>query len=107
MPVREIRFDAGSLAEQEIAPSGAVINGITLLNVPAGVEPFIRLGNNPRIGPFVNPQPIDFGSDVDPADVTEGAYMSVDVATPGAVVGGFVSYRSSGAGTPASVAPRV
>lgn len=103
MPVKRIRFDANNPARQELVPPGSVLNGITLLDVPAGVTPFIQLGNNEEVGPFLNPQPIDFGSDVDPADVSEGVWMRTTTLVPGAVVTGFVSYRSSNAGAAASV----
>ena len=102
MPVRNFAVAATNAGQEtEIVPPGAILNGITILEVPAGVRPTVRLGNNPAIGPFINPQPIDFGSDVDMADVSEGVYMASSVGVVGAVIRGFVSYRSSNAGASA------
>jgi hypothetical protein len=95
MPIQPLRVDCNDLDEQITVHPGSVVNGVTILNVPTGVELFFRLGNNPRIGPITDPITLYFGDDLDISDVSEGLWFQVDVLTPGSFVRGWISYRSS------------
>ena len=98
MPVRPLNLDTGIVGLQTIVEDGARINGITIWKVPTGVEYFFKLGNNARLGPLDDIITIDFGPDIDIADVTEGLQIGVDVAVPAGRIVGMISYTASNRG---------
>lgn len=94
MPVRKLRIDTNDTDWQEVVTPGSVINGVTILKIPTGVELEYRLGNNQEIDGIDSPITMYFGDDLDISDVTEGLWMRPTAAVVGTVKG-WVSYRSS------------
>ncbi len=74
---------------------GNVFDGISILDIPPGLQLFLQFGNNPRIGPLVSAISITF-TNVNPSDVAEGVWAEIDAAAPGAIVPGWVSYALPG-----------
>lgn len=84
-------LDPGVVGVQELVARGNRFNGLTVLSVPTGLQLFFRFGNNPRIGPVTDGLSITF-QDVPASDTDEGVFAEVDVAVPGGVVVGWVSF---------------
>jgi hypothetical protein len=55
----------------------------------------LRLGNNARVKLPAGPATLTFGDGSAEEDVTEGAYLSVETAVPGAFIEGFTSFKPS------------
>lgn len=90
-------LNPGQTGVQQLVAVGNRFNGLTVLAVPIGLQFFIRFGNNPRIGPITDAISITF-QDVPPSDVEEGVFAEIDVAVPGSIVPGWVSYAQPGQG---------
>jgi hypothetical protein len=95
MPVKPINLDTGIVGPQRVVEDGATMNGMTISNVPTGLEYFVKFGNNKRVGPFDDRMTFDFGARVDRADVSEGVDIEIDNAVPTGRLIGFVSYTPS------------
>lgn len=88
-------LNPGVAGRQEIVPRGNIFNGISILEIPTGLELYLQFGNNPRLGPIRSPLAITL-TDVPLSDVAEGVFAEVDVAVPNSAVVGWVSYARPG-----------
>lgn len=83
-----------------LAPNGNRITDVSILPEPSGLPYrfFLKLGNNPPMGPITGPCTVQVDADAPDSDVREGVYIINDTAQPGVSVPFVISYRREGQG---------
>jgi hypothetical protein len=78
--VRTVPVDLSTPGSREVVARGLVINGMTVIRAPRNAEYYVKLGNNPRSGPFTGRNVWTFGSGVPLRDLNEGVTVENDIA---------------------------
>ena len=82
-----------------VVPGGNTVNSVNVADAPGAGPYFLKLGNNPRIGPLNGPKSFLFSADgLTLDDLSEGVWIEVVVPTAAAaltVVASFARGRVS------------
>lgn len=92
MPMRPFSVDLTNVQETEITQPGVRISGLTITALPAGASIRVRFGGNQPTSPISTTGAFNGLANAPSKDVNQGVYIVNDVAAPGSVVAGFVSF---------------
>ena len=82
-----------------LVPSGNRITDVSILPEPSGLPYrfFLKLGNNPAMGPITAPCTVQLDPGAPDTDAAEGLSLTNDTAQAGTVVPFVISYARKGA----------
>jgi hypothetical protein len=93
VPYATVRIPLATTALQEVVRRSQRFNGVSVIHSPPGVEFFVKIGNNPRTGPYRGRPVWVFGSDVPAIDKSEGFWLQVDAVVPNGFIAFDISYQ--------------
>jgi hypothetical protein len=91
VPLAPFNLDLSTAGERQIVPRSNRINSFNALSISPGVTFYLKLGNNPEIGPCSDMEflTLTFGGDYPPEDVEEGVQFITRQAFAGARCVGY------------------
>lgn len=93
-----VQVDPSVAGTYRVCDPGNRFNGITIAQMSTGVEIWLKLGNNPEIGPISGAYTVTFGHPMFDPDVTEGVDIVIRNAVPGGSLSGWISYTTTSGG---------